>query len=81
MKTIKLLTLLAVLLCATTVWAQNPTTVTTEAELRSAIQIDGANIILTADIDLDNNTGTLSIATNTTVTIDLGGHTLDRNLT
>jgi len=57
-------------------WAQD---VSTDSELRDAIQNDGANITVTADIDLSNST--LSIASGTTVTIDLGGHTLDRHLT
>ena len=79
MKTIKLFTLLVALLCTTTsTWATDYN-VGTDAELRAAIQNDGANITVTADIDLSNST--LSIATNTTVTIDLGGHTLDRKLT
>lgn len=51
----------------------------TDSELRAAIANDGANIIVTADIDLSNST--LSIASGTTVTINLGGHTLDRQLT
>ena len=59
-----------------TAWAQ--TTVTTESELRTAIQVDGANITVTADIELSNST--LSIPTGNTVTIDLNGHTLDRKL-
>lgn len=76
MKTIKLFTFLAALLCATTAWAQ--TNVSNDTELRNAIQ-DGANIVVTADIELSNST--LVIAESTTVTIDLGGHTLDRKLT
>ncbi len=51
----------------------------TDSELREAIANDGANITVTADIDLSNST--LSIESGTTVTIDLGGHTLDRQLT
>ena len=74
----KLFTLLAALLCATATWAEDYT-VGTDSELRSAIQNDGANIIVTADINLSNST--LSIAENKTVTIDLRGHTLDRKLT
>ena len=77
MKTAKLFILMAALICATTAWAQ--TKVSTDDELRTAIQTDGANITVTADIDLSNST--LSIAEGTTVTIDLGGHTLDRKLT
>ena len=50
-----------------------------DAGLRAAIADNGANITVTADIDLSNST--LSIAEGTTVTIDLGGHTLDRGLT
>ena len=79
MKTIKTFTLFAALLCATTIWAQSPTVVTTDSELRAAIQNNVANITVTADIDLNNST--LSIASGTTVTIDLNGHTLDRRLT
>ena len=76
MKTAKLFTLLAALICATTAWAQ--TKVSTDDELRTAIQTDGANITMTADIDLSNIT--LSIESGRTVTIDLGGYTLDRGL-
>lgn len=57
-------------------WAQ--TCVSTDSELRAAIQNNGANITVTADIYLSNST--LSIPEGMTVTIDLGGHTLDRNL-
>ena len=53
--------------------------VTTDQELRTVIQIDGVKIQLANDIDLSNST--LSIASGTTVTINLGGHTLDRKLT
>ena len=77
MKTAKLFILMAVLICATTAWAQ--TSVSTDSELRAAIQDNGANITVTADIDLSNST--LSIPEGTTVTINLGGHTLDRKLT
>ena len=76
MKTIKLFTFLAALLCATTAWAQ--TNVSNDTELRNAIQ-DGANIVVTANIELSNST--LVIAEGTTVTIDLGGYILDRGLT
>jgi len=69
--------MMAALVCATATWAQ--TNVSTDSELRAAIQTDGANITVTADIVLSNST--LSIASGTTVTIDLGGHTLDRKLT
>ena len=75
MKT-KLFTLLAALICATTTWATDYN-VATDSELRSAIT-DGANITMTADIDLSNIT--LSIESGRTVTIDLGGYTLDRGL-
>ena len=73
----KFFALIAAIIATTAAWAQ--TTVSTDSELRTAIQTDGANIIVTSDIDLSNST--LSIAENTTVTIDLGGHTLDRQLT
>ena len=71
----KLFTLFA-LLCATAAWAQ--TNVGNNTELRNAIT-NGANIKLTVDINHSNST--LSIAEGMTVTIDLGGHTLDRKLT
>ena len=77
MKATKLFTMLAAMICATAIWAQ--TTVSTDEELRAAIQTGGANITVTADIDLSNST--LSIESGTTITIDLGGHTLDRKLT
>ena len=77
MKTRILLTF--ALLCAVALGAWAQTKVSTDSELRAAIQNNGANITVTADIDLSNST--LSIATGTTVTIDLGGHTLDRKLT
>lgn len=75
MKSTKIFTLLTVLMCATTTWAQ--TNVATDKELRDAIA-DKANIKLTADIVLSNST--LNIAEGMTVTIDLGSHTLDRGL-
>ncbi len=78
MKTIRLL--IFALLCAVAQGAlATDYSVGTDSELRAAIANDGANIIVTADIDLSNST--LSIASGTTVTINLGGHTLDRQLT
>lgn len=78
MKTIRLL--FFALLCAVAQGAlATDYSVGTDSELRAAIANDGANIIVTADIDLSNST--LSIESGTTVTIDLGGHTLDRQLT
>ena len=68
----RLFTLLSATICATASWAQ--TTVSTDQELRDAIA-DKAIIKLTSGIDLSNST--LSIPEGTTVTIDLGGHTLD----
>ena len=67
----------AVLLLSSLVWAQ--TVVSTDAEIRAAIQNDNANIQLGADIDLSNST--LSINEGLTVTIDMNGHKLDRKLT
>ena len=66
------------MLCATAAWATDYT-VKNDSELREAIQNDGANITVTADIDLSNST--LSIESGKTVTIDLNGHKLDRKLT
>jgi len=73
----KLLTLFAALLCITTAWAEDYR-VSSDSELRAAIQNNNANITVTADIDLSNST--LSIEGGKTITIDLGGHTLDRKL-
>ena len=53
------------------------TKVSTDQELRDAIA-DKSNIKLTADIVLSNST--LEIVGGITVTIDLGGYTLDRKL-
>ena len=78
MRTTNLFTLLAALVCTTTAWAADYT-VATDSELRTVIQNNGANITVTADINLSNST--LSIEGGTTVTINLGGHTLDRKLT
>jgi hypothetical protein len=75
MKQTKSSMLLVALLCTTASWAQ--TNVSTDQELRSAIA-NNANIKLTADIDLSNST--LEIPSNQTVTIDLGGFTLNRGL-
>ena len=74
----KLLTFLTALSWAMTAWATDYN-VGTDADLRAAITNDGANITVTADIELSNST--LSIESNRTVTINLGGHTLDRKLT
>ena len=74
MKTLRFM--IIALLSATTTWAQS--NVGNDTELRNAMA-DGANIKVTADIDLSNST--LSIPEGTTVTIDLGGFTLDRRLT
>lgn len=76
MKKQKLTTLFAALFCVTTLSAQ--TNVSTDQELRGAIA-DKAIIKLTSGIELSNST--LSIPEGTTVTIDLGGYALDRNLT
>ncbi len=70
--------ILLALLCTTTTWAADYN-VKNDSELREAIANDGANITVTADIDLSNST--LEIKANTTVTINLNGHTLDRQLT
>ena len=55
------------------------TVVTTDAEIRAAMQNDGVTIRVDADIDLSNST--LSIPAGNTVTLDLNGHKLDRKLT
>ncbi len=72
------MTLLLYIFIVTTAWATDYN-VGTDSELRAAIQNDGANITITADIELSNST--LSIPANKTVTINLNTHTLDRKLT
>ena len=57
-------------------WAQNPTTVSTEDDLREAVKTNGANIQLTKDIELSKYLD----VDGKTVTIDLNGHKLSRNL-
>ena len=76
MKTIKRFTLLAVLICTTTSWAQTRTTVTNENELRSAVQTDNAQIQFANDI---STTSLLEIQGSRS--IDLNGFTLDRGCT
>ena len=78
MKAIKLFTLLTVLICSTTSWAQTRITVTTETELRSAVQTDNAQIQFANDIDIAN---LLEIKDSRTITIDMNGFTLDRGCT
>ena len=66
------------LLCAVAqgAWAQEPTTVSTENDLREAVKNNGANVRLTKDIELSKY---LDID-GKTVTIDLNGKRLYRNL-
>ena len=73
-KLIKSLLCLTLLAFGQGVWAQ--TTVTTAAQLVEAVKDDNANILLGADILLDSY---LNIDGNT-VTIDLNGHKLYRNV-
>ena len=76
MKKSFILFLLALLTLAPMAWAQ--TIVSTEAQLRNAIAIDGANIQISRTIILAKH---LAIEPGYTITIDLNGHTLKRNLT
>ncbi len=78
MKNIRLM--IFALLCAVAqwAWAQSLTVVTTEDQLRSAVEIDNANIKLGASISL---TQIVSIENNRTITIDLNDFTLDRGCT
>ena len=78
MKTIKLFTLLAVLICTTTSWAQTRTTVTNENELRTAVQTNNAQIQFANDI---STSSLLEIKNSRTITIDMNGFTLDRGCT
>ena len=64
----KCLLFLTVLLCTLTALAEDYN-VNTDSKLRDAIAIDGADITLTADIELTNST--LEITGNRTVTIYL----------
>ena len=54
MKTFRFLILALLCAVAQGAWAQ--TSVSTDSELRAAIKNDGANITVTADIDLSNST-------------------------
>ena len=67
MKTIKLVTLLTVLICSTTSWAQTRTTVTNENELRTAVQTNNAQIQFANHI---STTSLLEIKDSKTITID-----------
>jgi len=67
------------LLCAAAQMMWADIVVTTDEEIREAVQIDNATIQLGADIDLSNST--LSIGEGLRVVIDLNGHKLDRKLT
>ena len=67
--------LLLTVLSTTGAWAQTPVTVGDESSLTGALS-NGANLQLTADIVLEKY---LNI-NNMTVTIDLNGHKLSRNL-
>ena len=67
--------LLLTVFTTTGAWAQTPITVETEEQLTDAIA-DGATIQLAKDIQLSNYLNINGI----TVTIDLNGHTLSRNL-
>ena len=79
MKTRLLSLSLALFLLSTLAWATEPLVVTTDADLRAAVQTNNEIIQLGADIDLSNKT--LEIPKNNTVTMDLNGHKLDRKLT
>ena len=75
MKRPSILFLLALLALAPMSWAQ--TIVSTEAQLRNAIAIDGANIQISRTIILAKH---LAIEPGYTITIDLNGHSLERHL-
>ena len=77
MKTRLLITTLLCTLVQWT-WAADVETVTTDEDLRAAITAE-KEILLGKDIFLSNST--LEIASGKTITIDLGGYTLDRKLT
>ena len=76
MKRVLFLTFAMLCTVVQSAWAQ--TEVSTDKALRNAIA-DKANITVTADIILSNET--LSIPEGATVTINLNNHTLDRKLT
>ena len=72
----KQLFLILALLCAVAQGAWAQTEVSTADDLKTAVQTDGANIKLMADIELSSY---LNINSRT-ITIDLNGKTLSRNL-
>ena len=72
---VRVAVMLLTVLTTTGAWAQTTTSVSTETELKNAIT-NGANIQLTENIQLSNY---LNI-NGKTVTIDLNGHKLSRNL-
>ena len=71
-----LLFVIALLAFAPMAWAQTVTVVTTESELNSALAREGAYIVLGNRITLENRLVINAIS----VTIDLNGHTIDRNM-
>ena len=76
------LILIALIAFAQTAWAQTWTEVGDKDALNTAVQTDGAHIKLTANIELENYLGIGDGDSFTpTITLDLNGHTLSRNLT
>ena len=80
MKKSSILILLALLAFGPMAWAQEQdwTDVSNKDALNTAVQTNGAQIRLTSNITLSAH---LTIPSNTTVTINLDGHTLSRSLT
>lgn len=72
---VRVAVMLLTVLTTTGAWAQTTTSVSTETELKNAIT-NGANIQLTENIQLNNYLNIEGV----TVTIDLNGHKLSRNL-
>ena len=72
--------LAALLITAQAAWAQTTVTVTTADELRNAVTAS-QTVKLGADITTPSNGGRLDINDGITVTLDLNGHTLKRDMT
>ena len=50
------------------------------SEVNEALQVDGANIVLDRDITADDGDISLHVPAGVTATLDLNGHTINRNL-
>ena len=74
----KYLLIIIALLCAVAQGAWAQTEVSTADDFKTAVQTDGANITLTQDITIGS---AITVGNGQTVTINLGGFTLNRGCT